>query len=494
LLRGLAIFFLLVTLLAVGGELYLRSRARSQWRQMEVAAEHELLGGGLQGLLRARALAAGGAAIADDEEAAATLALASAMLASEYGMDEANAALVAADAVEASPRASARAQSLMLASRALVDVMAGQPARAENLARKSVALGHRQASPLFALGRVRLRQGDLAAASHAFQAAMVREPGFMEVRAAWAEVWLEQGERAKAREALRAVLAHTADQGRAVLLLAELDGPAPDGPPVEWEAACARDAATSPFIANACDLMRARSAWRRHDRQAAIAFAESAGRRRPPEPRSLGRAAQLLASLGAVDQAASCLDEATRVSSPGLPSLRWARIAVKLGRGQLPSPPETLPATSSPWAPALLARIALASGGIKALADALPALRNGSPEVGALARLVEGDAGEAPIMASGSLDPVQAYVRGLRARLDGKLSLAATLLPRALSGHGDACRAAGEYLAVCRELGRIPEAAAFAALAGENGKCVNLPAAFAAAAEKPRRRVRPRPL
>ena len=490
-LRGLTIFFLLVTLLAVGGELYLRSRARGHWRQMEVAAEHELLGGGLQGLLRARALAAGGAAIADDQEAAATLALASAMLASEYGMDEANAALAAADAVESAPRASARAQSLMLASRALVEVVVGQPARAEALARESVSLGHRQASPLFALGRVRLRQGELAAAGHAFQAALVREPGFMEARAAWAEVWLEQGEPGKAREALQTIMKHTPDHSRAGLLLAEL--PAASRSPVDFEAACARDEATSPFIAAACDLLRAEAAWRDHDRQAAITYAESAGRRRPADPRALGRAAQLLASLGAVDLASTFLDEATRVASPSLPSLGWAKIAVELGRGQLPSPPETLPAASSPWAKALLARIALASGGIKALGAALPGLRDGSSELEVLARLVAATAGEAPAPAATDMAPVQSYVQGLQARLAGKLSLAATLLPRALSGHGDACRAAGEYLAVCRELGRIPDAAAFAALAGENARCVNLPAAFAAAAEKPLRRPRHQP-
>jgi tetratricopeptide (TPR) repeat protein len=315
----------------------------------------------------------------------------------------------------------------------------------------------------------------------------------MEARVAWAEVWLEQGEREKARAELRTVLGRTPDHGRASLLLAELEPASANGHGVDFEATCARDEAMSPFVAGACDLLRAEAAWRGHDRQAAITFAESAGRRRPAEPRSLGRAAQLLASLGAVDAASACLDEAVRITNPSLPALRWAKIAVDLGRGQLANPPMTLPATSSPWAPALLARIALASGGVKALAAALPRLRDGSAEVAALGRLVEAEGGAAPAPASADLDPVQAYVQGMQARLAGKLSRAATLLPRALSGHGDACRAAGEYLAVCRELGRIPDAASFAALAGENARCVNLPAAFAAAAEKPRRLTRLRP-
>jgi tetratricopeptide (TPR) repeat protein len=481
LLRGLAVLLALVTLLAVAGEVYLQSRARAHWRGMEVAAERELLGGGLQGLLRARAMALGGAAIADDEEAAATVALASAILASDYGLDETNAALTAADAIDAEPDASPRAQSLKLASRALVELVAHQPARAEALAHQSISQGHRQASPLFALGRARFLQGDLAAAGSAFKAALVREPGFVEARAAWAEVWLESGERERARDALLAVLRRTPDHGRAGLLLAEL------GTGQEWESICARDEAASPVIAAGCDLARAEQAWRRGDRAAALRFGEAAGRRRPVDPRVLGRDAQLLASLGAVDLASACLDEAIRIASPNLPSLRWARVAVELGRGQLANPPDDLPITSSPRAPAYLSRIALASGGIKALAAALPELPRTSRGMAVLAALVEGEDGKAAGGEPPAGGPANAYVQGLRARLAGKTALAAELLLGALHGHADACRAAGEYLAVCRELGRVPEAAAFAVLAGENSRCVNLPAALAAAHSRRRR-------
>ena len=70
---------------------------------------------------------------------------------------------------------------------------------------------------------------------------------------------------------------------------------------------------------------------------------------------------------------------------------------------------------------------------------------------------------------------MRAYVDGLRARLDGKLDVAAERLRFALSGHGDACRAAGEYRATLRALKQKPEAAAFAALRAENAGCVNLP-------------------
>ena len=72
-------------------------------------------------------------------------------------------------------------------------------------------------------------------------------------------------------------------------------------------------------------------------------------------------------------------------------------------------------------------------------------------------------------------DPVRAFVEGLRARLDGKLDVAGQRLRHALSGHGDACRAAGEYRATLRALKQKPDPAVFAPLRAENAGCVNLP-------------------
>jgi len=52
---------------------------------------------------------------------------------------------------------------------------------------------------------------------------------------------------------------------------------------------------------------------------------------------------------------------------------------------------------------------------------------------------------------------------------------AAEQLSHALAGHGDACRAAGEYIAVLRALKRKPAREVFAGLRSENAGCVNLP-------------------
>ncbi|HVU51536.1 MAG TPA: hypothetical protein VHL80_12665, partial [Polyangia bacterium] len=85
-------------------------------------------------------------------------------------------------------------------------------------------------------------------------------------------------------------------------------------------------------------------------------------------------------------------------------------------------------------------------------------------------------AGEpAPAAARPKVSAAEHYVAGLRARLAGDLMGAAEHLSHALSGHADACRAAGEYVATLRALKRHPDATAFNTLRADNSGCVNLP-------------------
>jgi hypothetical protein len=184
-----------------------------------------------------------------------------------------------------------------------------------------------------------------------------------------------------------------------------------------------------------------------------------------------------LAQLGAVDRASALVTRARRLMAPGSPTLAWASAAVALGQGR----PRALPTGARPADPELrllMARANLAAGGVGALSSALGEL---SADAGAgprdadlaeLARLRADGAGAAHAAAD---DPVRAYVEGLRARLDGKLDVAAERLRHALSGHGDACRAAGEYRATLRALKQKPEASVFASLRAENAVCPNLP-------------------
>jgi phage-related minor tail protein len=68
------------------------------------------------------------------------------------------------------------------------------------------------------------------------------------------------------------------------------------------------------------------------------------------------------------------------------------------------------------------------------------------------------------------------YVEGVRARLVGNMLSASEHLSHALSGHADACRAAGEFVATLRAFKQHPDPSVFDALRAENASCVNLPA------------------
>jgi hypothetical protein len=130
----------------------------------------------------------------------------------------------------------------------------------------------------------------------------------------------------------------------------------------------------------------------------------------------------------------------------------------------------------------LIARAALSAGGAGALRAALggfdAAALNHDADLGLLARLFGPDSpGVGADLATTRADPWRAYLDGLRAELAGDLTDAAASFGRALSGHGDACRAAGEYRATLRLLKQSESPAASGALTvlrAENARCVNL--------------------
>jgi hypothetical protein len=121
----------------------------------------------------------------------------------------------------------------------------------------------------------------------------------------------------------------------------------------------------------------------------------------------------------------------------------------------------------------LAARAAYAHAGPAALgrvlAKAGPAALTFDADLAALARLAPGtEKGDVKVAS-----PSAAYAEGMRARLRGDLDAAVQLLAQALTGHGDACRAAGEYLVAMRLL-RRPVAQELEPLRAANRECVNL--------------------
>jgi hypothetical protein len=464
---------------AAGGAVWLfvsrRSDAGSERLLADLTADIDR--GGIADLGRAQAV---GRRLAfsspRDREVAARWAFASAMLAADYGVDTSR---ETADALgRVTPTAPPDAPSVIAAAARALDLLhAGDREAAGRMAADGAGAETELPHPLYALARARARNADLPGSARALQAAMIRAPAFAPARAAWAEVQLDIGDAKTARGALQELLAQSPKDLRVALMLneAEVALGEPATGPLAGE--CPNERWLPPAVVASCTLARGTRARRAGSRLEARALVETAAGVAPEEPRLLARTALALCQLGAVDRAAALIERARRRMAAGAGTLAWAEAAVSLGRGRAGA----LPAGARPADPEislLTARASLAAGGVGALGAALNELgagaRSHDVDLAALAGLQPNAEGAKSARAAAE-DPVRAWVDGLRARLDGKLDVAAERLRYALSGHGDACRAAGEYRATLRALKQKPEPSAFAALRAENAGCVNLP-------------------
>jgi len=408
-----------------------------------------------------------------DRDAAARWAYANAALAADYGLGTSREIEEALGRV-GSTAPDDPASVIAAAARALERLHAGDREAAGRVAAEAAAAASEQPHPLYALGRVRARGGDLAGAARALEAAIIRAPGFSAARVAWAEVEIDRGDAKAARATLQSVQAQAPKDLRVAYLLEEAEAALGVPPSVPPATACPADRWVPPAVVAICTLGRAARARRIGGRAEARTLAEAAAAMAPDEPRLLARAALMLGQLGAVDRAAALTARARRAMAPGAPALAWADAAVSLGRGRA-TPLPAGPRPADPEVRLLIARANLAVGGVGALGATLQ-------ELGAVAITADADLAELARLHGGPAgagrpaeDPVRAFVEGLRARLDGKLEVAADRLRHALSGHGDACRAAGEYRATLRALKQKPDAAVWNPLRAENAACVNLP-------------------
>jgi tetratricopeptide (TPR) repeat protein len=468
---------LVLAILAVGGIVVsglvaTRRNASAEGLRADLAADLER--GALGDLGRAQAVGRRLVlADAGDREAAAALAFANAVLAVDYGLgttQEAAEALAHAGAGHAGPSA-----GMAAAAEAMLALRRGDLDGAARAAAAASAAAPDLPQPLYALGRARALAGDLPGAAHAFEAAIVKAPGFAAARVAWAEVRLDRGDAASARTTLETILNASPRDARAGLLLDEAEA-AIDAPATgTLRVVCAPDRWLPPAVTAGCALARSSRARRAGARDEAKTEIDRAASLVPDEPRLLARTALALAQLGAVDRAADLLARARRLAAPGVPVLAWAEAAVTLGRGRA----RALPSGARPADPEtrlLVARAALASGGLGALDAALEGIgrrsRSGDADLASFARLGTKAPPAAP---AGTTDPVSAYVEGLRAQLAGNTGHAADEFRQAMGGHGDACRAAGEYLGALRALKLAPAPGTLAELLSENRGCVNLP-------------------
>ncbi|MFL5308507.1 MAG: hypothetical protein ACJ8F1_25065 [Polyangia bacterium] len=472
--------WVLAVTLAAGGGLYLllARRGRADERRLQADLALAVERGTLADLGRGQALGrrlvlSHGA----DRDTAAALAFADAMLAVDYGAetaDEAARALAGAGlGADAADSADDGPGAMAAAARALIRLRAGDPAGAVRVAATAVARAPELPYPLYALARARARGGDLPGAERALDAAIVEAPAFTPARVAWTEGRLDSGDAKSAETGLAPLLGRATVDPRALLLLEQIGAALGQPRPPGLDDVCRVMQRGPPLVAAGCALSRATRARRAGDRAAARAQAEEAARTAPDEPRLLAGAALVLAELGAVDVAARLAKRATRLATPDMPVLAWARAAIALGQGRAPAARDDARPTD-PEARLLVARLALAGGGVAALDAALtgfgPAALAGDADLRTLAGLTRHE----PVVPRAG-DPLAAYVAGLRADLAGDPARAADQLVGALSGHGDACRAAGEYTGALRARKAKPQGDPFAALRAENAGCVNLP-------------------
>jgi len=494
--RGTAGGLAIISIVAVGTSLLVSWKMRGDANHLRALLAAEIDRGSLVGLGRAQAIGRR-VVLADssDPESAALLAYAGALLATEFGqgtINEAEAAAALAEqdgAVGASPVA-----PIAASARALVALRKGAPARALALATAAAAASSDGPHARCALGRVRAAAGDLVGASHALEAAMVEAPDFLPATLAWAEVRLDLGDAAAAQAVLVPVVARAPEDIRARFLLEEAaravataPGSTPTPPAnAALESTCATNGVLTPYLVAGCGLAWSSRARLAGDHLRASTQAQAAARVAPDEPRMLARAAQILAQQGLVDRAERLLERAARFATPQAPQLAWARLAITLGHGRAATAPPGLRPINADTR-VLAARAAFAVGGAGALATTLDGFGAEVVANDADLRLLKALLAPAPVAqtpppASGGPPrakpgAAEQYVDGLRARLAGDSLLAAEHLSHALTGHADACRAAGEYVAALRALKRQPDAASFNTLRAENSGCVDLPPA-----------------
>jgi hypothetical protein len=514
--RGTAGGLAVIVVLALGTSLLVRWKMRGDRGHMRGLLTAEIDRGSLIGLGRAQAI---GRRVVlsdpDDREAAALLAYVGALLATEFGQATINEAESAAEraapgGAEGGSDASA-ASVIAGAARALVAQRKGDSKAALARATAAAAAGGDGPYAHGALGLVRAAAGDLPGASHALEAAMVQDPGFLPAKLAWAEVRLDLGDAVAARAVLEPIAAHAPEDIRARLLLEEAAqameadprlarmkggaaaaaaaAAAPAAPAPPLESACNQNGALPPYVVSGCAIAASARARLAGDRLRASTQSQAAGRTVPDEPRMLARAAQLLAQEGFVDKAEKLVERASRFEAPQAPELAWARLAVTLGHGRVATAPPGQRAFNATTR-VIAARAAFAAGGPAALSAALDGYGPVVVHLDADLRLLLGlaappspppasmgaPAGEAPAAPRPKVSAAEHYVAGVRARLVGDWLLAAEHLSQALSGHADACRAAGEYVATLRALKRRPDPTVFNTLRADNGGCVNLPA------------------
>ncbi len=484
--RVLLAFFAGVAVVASAVAIYsYRGAAKPPRLSSREELDRALAAGTLEALMRGRDMARINLEAREGEpDSLARLGLVNAFLVLDYDVDARQDAERALARAARTPDGSKERFALGATARALLALATGDRAGAKEQADAALAALPNEPPPyaLLASARVRTLAGDSEGAARDLDRAIGLGGDIAPVLVDWAAARLDQGDPVGARRGLTELLAKQPEYSRARLLLADAERAVGDSGWVKsLDLACKSDAKISRNVRALCAVGSAAQSRLDGDRGGALRKAKAASQT-TEEPQALAQMALLLALLGEIDAAEDLVARAAKAADPSAVGLRWADLAIRLGRGE---EGERLPVVERPSGPErnfVALRAAYVRGGAAGLTAALKTLPPGiadiDPELRTFAKLASED--PLPKAELAALErraerwnPMASYVLGLIAMREKNHKLAARRLEKALSWHGDTCRAATVYLEAIKRAGRPlqPSKAGLRALHARNAKC-----------------------
>jgi tetratricopeptide (TPR) repeat protein len=447
--------------------------------------ERALAAGTLEALMRGRDVARISLEKGEaDFDSWVRLGLVNAFLVLDYDVDARKDAERALERASQAPLPDNQRSALLATARALLALAAGDRAAARQHADAAVAAAvpDPPAYAFLASARVRSLAGDAAGAARDLDRAMGIAHDVSPVMVDWAASRLEAGDPVAARRTLQTLLGKQPEYSRARLLLADAERALGEpGWLKSLELACKSDAKISRDVRALCSVGSAWQARLEGDRGGAQRKAKAVSQT-TDDPHALAQMSLLLALLGEIDAADELLARAAKAADPAAVALRWADLAIRLGRGEKS---ETLPTVENPAGPErdlVALRAAYARGGAAGLAAAAKTLPPGIADIDwelrTFMKLEREDA--MPKAEAAALEkraerwnPVASYVLGVFATREKDYKLAARRLEKALAWHGDTCAAAQLYIDAVDRAGKPVQLnkAALKALHARNAKC-----------------------
>ena len=412
------------------------------------------------------------------------LALVNAFLVLDYDVDAKKDAERALERAAKGPEVNPERVAFAATARALLALAAGDRAAARQHADGAIAAvtPDPPAYAFLASARVRSLAGDAAGAARDLDRAMGIAADASPVQVEWAASRLDQGDPVAARRSLVAVLERNPEYSRARLLLADAERALGEaGWTKDLDLACKSEAKISRNVRALCAVGSAAQSRLEGDRGGALRKAKAVAQT-TEDPHALAQMALLMALLGEIDSADDLLSRAAKTADSAAAALRWADLAIRLGRGEKGA---ALPVVENPAGPErdfVALRAAYARSGASGLTDLLKALPPGIQdidwEVRTFAKLArDGAMPKAEALAlekrAERWNPVASYVLGVFAARDRDFKLAARRLEKALAWHGDACVSAALYADAVKRAGRPFQLnkVALRALHARNAKC-----------------------